>query len=111
MVLVSNPVVNALNTTLQSPARIVLQQKTVTFDKNMYETNGILPFRMYKQYKCLCRVNSLLFMSSTFDNSEPYLPSLITESDSQHVTCIASSTSFNYLNTTDQLMKNISIML
>ena len=42
------------------------------------------------QYKCLCRINSLLFM----DNSESYLPSLITEFDSQHATCSASSYKF-----------------
>ena len=45
---------------------------------------------MFTLYKCLCRVNSLLFM----DNSEPYLPSLITESDSQHATHSASSYMF-----------------
>ena len=45
---------------------------------------------MYTQYKCLSQVNSLLFV----DNSEPYLPSLITESDSQHATHSASSYKF-----------------
>ena len=63
---------------------------------------------MYMQYKCLCRVNSLLFMN----NSKPHLPSLITESDSQYTTRSAAiATSFDYLNTIGQLMKNISIML
>ena len=87
---VSNHVVNAVDTTLQPAARIALRQKTTTLDKNTYETTSILPFRMYTQYKCLCRVNSLLFV----DNSEPYLPSLITESDSQHATRSASSYMF-----------------
>ena len=45
---------------------------------------------MSMQCKCLCRVNSLFFM----DDSEPYLPSLITESDSQHATHSASSYKF-----------------
>ena len=88
---ISNPVFNALNTTWQRAAHIALRQKTAILDRNTYETTaGILPFRMYTQYKCLCRVNSLLFM----DISEQYLPSLITESDNQHVTCSASSHKF-----------------
>ena len=64
--------------------------KTATLDGNTYETTGILSFRMYMQFKSLCWVNSLLFT----DNSEPYLPSLITESDSQQVTRSASSYKF-----------------
>ena len=39
---------------------------------------------------CLCRVNSSLFM----DNSESYLPSLVTESVSEHATRSASSYKF-----------------
>ena len=49
---VSNPVVNALDTTLQCAAHFVLRQKIATLDINTYETTGTLPFRMYTQYKC-----------------------------------------------------------
>ena len=89
---VRNPVINALNTTLQCAARIALRQKkkTATLDRNTHDTTGILPFRMYTQYKCFFRVNLFLFM----DKSEPYLPSLITESDSQHATSSACSYKF-----------------
>ena len=76
-----------LDYTLQRAAHIASPQKTATLKRNTYETTDLLPFFKYMQYKSLCRVNSLLFM----DTSEPYLPSLITELDSQHATRSASS--------------------
>ena len=87
---VGNPVINVLDTTLQRATRRALRQKTATLNRNTNETTGILSFHMYTQYKCLCRVNSLLFKK----NSELYLPLLITESDSQHAIHSASSYKF-----------------
>ena len=111
---VGNPVVNAINTTLQCAASIALRKKTATLDWDMNETTGILPICVNKQYKSFCRVNSLLFI----DNSESYLPSLITESDSQHATRSVSSYKFRlpeHNRSADEdcfyYAKNVSIML
>ena len=87
---VGNAIVNALDTNLQLADCIALRQKTATLDRNLYEIASVLPFHTHTQYESLCRVNSLLFI----DTSEPYLPSLITESDGQHTNRSASSYKF-----------------
>ena len=104
---VGNLVINALHTTLRRATHIALRQKTATLDRNTYETTGLLPFRMYRHYKCHYQVNSLLLIN----NNKQYLPSQITELNINMPHAALLSTSFDNLNTIGQMMKNELIKL
>ena len=85
-----SPVINALDTTLQHVAHIDLRQKQSYSTETRMKKLACNHFICTRNIKSFRRVKSLLFM----DNSEPYLPSLITKLNNQYATRSASSYKF-----------------
>ena len=73
----------ALDTTIQHAARIVLHKQNAMLYSSTYEATGLLPFHLISQFKNLtCEHNYL-----SKPNYEAVLPALLSDSHSQHTTC------------------------